>query len=58
MKLYILGDSFSTHTGRKWAWTTALTAKYNVENYSYSGASNANIFAKFLQMHFVTYNLL
>ena len=51
MKLYILGDSFSTHTGRKWAWTTALTAKYNVENYSYSGASNANIFAKFLEIH-------
>lgn len=51
MKLYILGDSFSAHAGRKWAWTTALTAKYNVENYSYSSASNANIFAKFLEIH-------
>jgi hypothetical protein len=51
MKLYILGDSFSMWNGKGWAWIHSLTAKYNVENFSYSGASNANIFAKFLEIH-------
>ena len=51
MKLYILGDSFATHDFREWSWINALTAKYNVENFSYSGASNANIFAKFLDIY-------
>ena len=51
MKLYILGDSFSMWNGKEWAWIHSLTARYDVENFSYSGASNANIFAKFLEIY-------
>lgn len=51
MKLYILGDSFTTRDYREWSWINALTVKYNVENFSYPGASNANIFAKFLEIY-------
>jgi hypothetical protein len=51
MKLYILGDSFSSYRQDPRSWITALTAKYDVENFSYAGASNANIFAKFLEIY-------
>jgi hypothetical protein len=51
MKLYVLGDSFSMRSVREWSWISRLTTKYDVKNFSYSGASNANIFAKFLEIY-------
>jgi len=51
MKLYIFGDSFSIWRPEKQSWVHSLTAKYEVENFSYPGASNANIFVKFLEIH-------
>ena len=51
MRLYIFGDSFSIWRPEEQSWVHLLTEKYDVENFSYPGASNANIFLKFLEIH-------
>ena len=47
-KIYIFGDSFFTWDPAPWSWINLLDTNYSIEYYSKPGASNQEIYLKFL----------